>query len=204
MQGTGQTLESLNCINKCHVKADVFESIKSSLPNLTDLTLIDFDPARDLNLEKCPHLKSLAISSDSGRCLMKIPALVNMNRLTKLKFANITVTSDSVVGFDRLAALHSLEFRRCNMKCNWFQLGNALAQTPLQSLSIRFVKISVAKIQFLLDSMKLDHLFIAFERWRSREELQLYADVFASLRNPRSFLIQQDNDIQNLNGVSIG
>jgi hypothetical protein len=159
------------------------------------LQLFSYDPDVPLDFDKCLGLESLDIDFRWRAPLVKITTLFAMVNLSNLKFFGTTLTAESLAAFDRLFALRKLELDHCSIRCDWFQLGRTLSQTPLKSLSLRRIDCSVEDIEAFLHFVNLDYLFFCFPVSSMRGShysklFEAFASSFSTARkNPRSFLI---------------
>lgn len=178
---------------------------------MSHLELSSQNPDDDVGLSKCMNLKSLNLLCAHAErltfSLLRNQAVFSMIHLSKLRISHFQITSESVKPFERLLALHTLEFLSCLISWDWFEAGAVLAKTPLKSLMFRqFHKCSLEDIESLLESIKLDHLVISHVVFMMpllpERDFVVFASAFPVTRtNPKAFLIELNGYARNVNGV---
>lgn len=179
---------------------------------MTSIKVFTYNPLVDVHFEKCPNLKALKITFSCFTAgyipLRKIPALSSMSQLSSLYLLYVRVFEKSFDAFGCLRALKTLEFEHCAFECNWKSFGAVLAQTPVKSIIFKNIDCRVKNIELLLDSVRLDYLYLSNFNPEVGTETEFeifhtFADAFHCQReNPRkAFLIEQDGFARNHNGV---
>lgn len=178
-----------------------FAQLNSSLPNLTDLKLTGCQCVSLSAFEQCMNLEKLTIqgSVHVRLHLGLIPALLEMRNLSYLKFVHVNILPASVYALGCLVSLHTMEFDKCKMTCNYQQLGSALAKTPIQSLIFRNTRCSCMEMEALLESLPLRHLFFGVDGGEALPDEWLLFNPPRS--NPYSYLVERMSCSWNLNGV---
>lgn len=138
-------------------------------------------------LKSFPNLENLHLNMHDLLKTSEIPCLFSLVRLTELCLQSVELSSENVASFAGFRSLNTLRLYKCTIASDFFELGQALAQTPLKSIVFWQMLLNPENLESFLQAIDIPHLAVTLAR--NFDVLKRFAS--APRTHPVSFFISR-------------